>query len=89
MKDTESNVRICVAWTWARLAFVRVEDAFASDSDDSVPHLAAEKPDQHGFEDGDYAVTLTVVRGRVLTMLRDFLSNLASRQTFGQGCLSS
>ena len=42
LNDTESSVRICVAWICARLAFVRVEEAFARESDDSVPHLAAE-----------------------------------------------
>jgi hypothetical protein len=30
----------------ARFAFVRVADAFASFNDDSVPHFAAENPDQ-------------------------------------------
>ena len=42
LNDTESSVRICVAWMVARSPFVRVDDAFASESDDSVPHFAAE-----------------------------------------------
>jgi hypothetical protein len=42
LNETESSVRICVASIWATLALLRVEEAFASDSDDSVPHLAAE-----------------------------------------------
>ena len=45
LNDTESCVRIWLASISARLALVRVEEAFASDSDDSVPHLAAEYPD--------------------------------------------
>src|SRR4051812_48499606 len=46
LNETESSVRICVAWISATLALLLVEEALASDSDDSVPHLAAEKPDQ-------------------------------------------
>jgi hypothetical protein len=45
LKETESSVRICVALIWATLALLRVDEALASDSDDSVPHFAAEKPD--------------------------------------------
>ena len=45
LKSTESSVRICVASMAAWLALVRVEEAFASESDDSVPHLAAAYPD--------------------------------------------
>src|SRR5690349_19183091 len=42
LNETKSSVRICVALISATLALLRVEAAFASDSDESVPHLAAE-----------------------------------------------
>ena len=45
MNETESSVRICIAWIESRFALVLKAEAFASDSDDSVPHLAAEYPD--------------------------------------------
>jgi len=46
LNDTESSVRICRAWIEAVLAPARVDDAFARERDESVPHLAAEYPDQ-------------------------------------------
>ena len=42
LNDTESNVRICVAWIWSALAELRASDALDNASDDSVLHLAAE-----------------------------------------------
>lgn len=42
---TASSVRICVASMSKRFASVRVAEALASESDDSLPHLAAEYPD--------------------------------------------
>ena len=39
------RVRISVASMAAWFALVRVEEAFANESDESVPHLAAANPD--------------------------------------------
>src|SRR4051794_14569671 len=46
LNEVESPTRNVSASWKARFAWARAAEAFASASDDSVPHLAAEKPDQ-------------------------------------------
>ena len=41
LNDAESSVRVTTPSMSARLAFVRAADAFASVTEDSVPHFAA------------------------------------------------
>ena len=45
LNETESSVRSCSASRSARLAFVRAAEAVASQTEDSVPHFAAAKPE--------------------------------------------
>ena len=51
----------------ARLALVRVEEAFANEIEESVPHLAAEYPDQAASSattDNSTASLIEITRSR-------------------------
>jgi hypothetical protein len=70
----------------ARFAFVRVPDACASLSDDSLPHFAAEKPDEAATMATIERTTASAIASQpgwsrlCFRMLADLLANLGRRQ---------